>query len=138
MIYSKVTKEMIKPGHTLTVIGKHGTGRWFFTRQAIVELGLVPYECEVLTSSHLDFLGLSNTDENMVWNMKDYSITSFKNFAKSIPGNGVLVVQNIERMQPMFVASILEQMFNPDRSMVLIGSDFDYMSILLRSTVVKL
>lgn len=138
MIHSMITKDMIKPGHTVIVIGNYGSGRWTFTRQAILEKGLVPYECEVPSSSFLEWRGVDSLNENMIWDMRDVSITTFKSFVKNIPGNGVLVVNNIERMQPMFVVSILEQMFHPDRPMVLIGSKFDYLPILERSTIVKL
>jgi hypothetical protein len=142
MIHSKVTKEMIKPGHTLIVLGNYGTGKLQSVRQAIEEHKLAPYECEVVSSQSLHYMGIDNPSEPMVWSAQfyGYALSTFKDFTKSIYGNGVLIVQNIQRLhqQPMFAVTILEQMFNPDRAMVLIGSEFDCMPILLRSTIVKL
>jgi hypothetical protein len=94
-------KEYLRPGKPLVILGPYGCGKFECLSQAIQAAGLKRYPCRI--------------------SYAEYTALGLRKWAKSIPGNGVLAIDEIDRANPVEIDFILEQARHPDRIMVLVG-----------------
>lgn len=135
MIHSMILPEMIQAGSPVMVLAPHGVGRYHYTREAIKKRGLTQHDFYISAAWNK-----YNDDPSKTYTGygEDGSFIGFNAFLKSIPGNGVLVIHNINHITPVWVVPILIQMNHPDLPVVLIGSSCEYPTLINRSRIVKL
>jgi hypothetical protein len=99
----------IQPGHPLMIIGgEPGCGKLNDTMQAIKEQKKTAYNI-FLSMMEQDSFGLEICRKEM----------------KSLYSNIVLVINEIEYMEPQTVSFVLEQMIHPERAVVLMSNRLD-------------
>jgi hypothetical protein len=97
-----IIKKHLRPGNPLIILGPYGCAKLEYTIFTIEKCSYKKYIC---------YLGIN----------EDPSIVSLRKWAKNIPGNGVLIIDAIEKASPAYIDFIIDQAKHPDRIMILVG-----------------
>ena len=122
------------------MMGDHGSGKSYCTGEAIKNMGRVPYRVNLynLAMDHFE-IPVPGMAPEYPMRMVDPGLEYLRKFVKTIPGNGVLVVDEAQYLQPAWACFILEQMLHPERPIVLISKDpLQSLVIMDRCRIIKM